>query len=153
MLISAELISMSDVFDARIHGTEQEWSLMPQHALFSCVFPLRDRTLHKRLDFPSYLGQNSKQAKNSRLLSEICHRLNPNMTRKSLRLFVGELIFKKFIDKLAAGDINESVKILCEVDLEKDDMTGLGELLGSDLFKGISAKNKAALTRGIQQNS
>ncbi|ELA41591.1 uncharacterized protein VICG_01339 [Vittaforma corneae ATCC 50505] len=147
MLASAESISMSDIIDSRIHGTEQEWSLMPYHAFFSCVYPLHGRLMHKRLDFPLYLGQYSKFGKNNRLLTEICYHFRPKVTRKSFRLFVGELIFKRFTNGLQEGNIGQSIKVLESTDLLKEDAINLGELIGSNSYQSISAKYKMALTR------
>lgn len=147
LLISAESISQSDIYDARIHGTEQEWSLMPYHAFFSCVLPVFNRALHKRLDFPLFLGQNSKQSKNNRILSEIVHHLRVKSTRKGFRLYAAEILFKKFIDELKNGEIEKAVNILEEYELEKEDIINLGDLIGSELYKSVSAKYKTAFTR------
>lgn len=60
---AASSISDGDLVDRMIHGTQQQWSLMPTHAAFSFVRPasfvygnMRDRPA-----FTSWLGQNSKQ--------------------------------------------------------------------------------------------
>lgn len=147
LLQSAEFISMADLIDARIHGPEQEWSLMPYHALFSCVIPVHNKGVFKRLDFPAYLGQNSKAQKNSRILREVGAHLKPHVSGKALRLWSAELLFRFFTGFLELGKIAESIKLLEETDLLKEDMLNIGEVLGLDLMKGVSTKNKAALTR------
>jgi len=147
MLVSADLISTSDLIDARIHGSEQEWSLMPYHAFFSSICPTSNLTLHKRLDFPLFLGQNSKFWKNNRLLSDICHHLKQRTGRKALRLFVGEVMLRRFIAELCAGNIAGAIEMLKETDLLRDDMINLGELIDPEIYKGVVGKSKTSLTR------
>ncbi|KAM0680099.1 DNA replication factor C complex subunit Rfc1 [Glugoides intestinalis] len=147
LLQSSEFISMADLIDARIHGPEQEWSLMQYHAFFSCVVPVHNKGMYKRLDFPAYLGQNSKAQKNSRILREAGAHMKPHVSGKAFRFWTAELLFRLFIGFLESGNIKESIKILEETDLLKEDMLNLGEALGLELMKGISAKTKAALTR------
>lgn len=147
VIISADSISMSDIIDARIHGTEQEWSLMPYHAFFSCVNPLNDKTLNRRLDFPLYLGQNSKLQKNSRILNEICHHMKNNVSRRSFRMYIGEVLYRKFMDHLSQNQIDACIDIIKETDLLKEDVINMGELLNIDLFKSVPAKTKTAFTR------
>lgn len=147
VLISADAISTSDLIDARIHGPEQEWSLMPYHAFFSSLCPVVNHNMHSRLDFPSFLGQYSKYRKNNRILSEICHHLKVKIGRNSFRLFVGDLLLQKFVGELKGGNIKNAIKILEETDLLKDDIINLGELIAPDMYKDVTAKNKTALSR------
>lgn len=146
-LYSSEAISYSDIIDARIHGSEQEWSMMPYHALFSVVIPLKDKTLQKRLDFPAYLGQNSKKQKNIRILNEVCRHLKCKLTSKTFRFVGCEILYRKFMSNFIAGNINDCLKIIVDLDLLKDDILSIGEVTGMDLIKEVSAKNKALLTR------
>lgn len=64
---AASSISDGDLVDRMIHGSQQQWSLMPTHAAFSFVRPasfvfgnMTDRTT-----FTSWLGNNSKYGKHS----------------------------------------------------------------------------------------
>ena len=60
---AAESISDGDVVDRMIHGSQQQWSLMPTHAIFSFVRPASFAygNMTDRSQFTSWLGQNSKQ--------------------------------------------------------------------------------------------
>lgn len=60
---AAESISDGDLVDRMIHGTQQQWSLMPTHAVFSFVRPASYvyGNLYERVGFAGWLGQNSKQ--------------------------------------------------------------------------------------------
>ena len=146
-LYSADALSVSDVIDTRIHGSEQEWSLMPYHAFYSVVCPLKNKSIMKRLDFPSFLGQNSKRSKNIRILNEIAHHLKLKLTTKTFRSMGCEIIYKKFMNHFISGDINECLDIIVKLDLLKDDIMSIGEIIGVDLLKEISTKNKSSLTR------
>ena len=60
---AASSISDGDLVDKMIHGTQQQWSLMPTHAAFSFVRPASFvyGNMKERPMFTSWLGQNSKQ--------------------------------------------------------------------------------------------
>jgi replication factor C subunit 1 len=62
---AASSISDGDLVDRMIHGTQQQWSLMPTHAMFSFVRPASFvfGNLRERPQFTTWLGQNSKQGK------------------------------------------------------------------------------------------
>lgn len=63
---AASSISDGDLVDRMIHGSQQQWSLMPTHAAFSFVRPasFMAGNMTERPAFTSWLGQNSKQGKN-----------------------------------------------------------------------------------------
>ena len=61
---AAESISDGDLVDRMIHGSQQQWSLMPTHAVFSFVRPasfVYGSQAGSQTRFTSWLGQNSKQ--------------------------------------------------------------------------------------------
>lgn len=62
---AASSISDGDLVDRMIHGTQQQWSLMPVHAIFSFVRPASFAfgNMRERPQFTTWLGQNSKQGK------------------------------------------------------------------------------------------
>lgn len=59
---AASSISDGDLVDRMIHGTQQQWSLMPTHAVFSFVRPASFQygNFNERPAFTSWLGNNSK---------------------------------------------------------------------------------------------
>lgn len=66
---AAESISDGDLVDRMIHGSQQQWSLMPTHAVFSFVRPasfISGSMAGQQTRFTSWLGNNSKM---SRLIS------------------------------------------------------------------------------------
>ena len=62
---AAQSISDGDLVDRMIHGTQQQWSLMPTHAVFSFVRPASQvyGNFGGQASFVSWLGQNSKYGK------------------------------------------------------------------------------------------
>lgn len=61
---AAASISDGDLVDRMIHGSQQQWSLMPTHAIFSFVRPASYiyGNIMNQVGFPSWLGMNSKQS-------------------------------------------------------------------------------------------
>ena len=66
---AAESISDGDLVDRMIHGSQQQWSLMPTHAAFSFVRPASfvSGNMFDRASFTSWLGNNSKHSEPSPL--------------------------------------------------------------------------------------
>lgn len=63
---AASSISDGDIVDRMIHGSQQQWSLMPTHAIFSFVAPasyVYGNGAPGSTGFPTWFGQNSKQCK------------------------------------------------------------------------------------------
>lgn len=64
---AAASISDGDLVDRMIHGSQQHWTLMPTHAVFSFVRPASfmsgSLAAHGQTRFPTWLGNNSKQSK------------------------------------------------------------------------------------------
>ena len=62
---AAQSISDGDLADRMIHGSQQQWSLMPTHAVFSFVRPASfiagSMASHGQIQFTQWLGNNSKQ--------------------------------------------------------------------------------------------
>ena len=62
---AAESISDGDLVDRMIHGPQQQWALMPTHAVFSFVRPasfVAGSQAGSQTRFTSWLGNNSKQS-------------------------------------------------------------------------------------------
>lgn len=70
---AADAMADGDIVDSHIHGSVQQWSLMPIHSAFSCVRPayFMKGFSNTRHNFPSWLGQNSKMQKNIRGVNDI----------------------------------------------------------------------------------
>lgn len=78
---AASSISDGDLVDRMIHGSQQQWGLMPTHAIFSFVRPASYiyGNFNVQVGFASWLGQNSKQGKQVSVICDTkftnrCHR-------------------------------------------------------------------------------
>ncbi|KMV66210.1 putative DNA replication factor C complex largesubunit [Encephalitozoon cuniculi EcunIII-L] len=144
-------ISLGDVVEKLIRGVSQDWSLAPLHAVYSVVVPTKGRHLMKKLEFPSWLGQNSKHSKAERILHTVsmhssCKiRNNPEELRKCS----SGLILQKYAYYLKTHSIDKAISNIVDYDMTKEDIVGLAEIIpgGADLFKGIERKVKLLLDR------
>ena len=67
---AAESISDGDLVDRMIHGSQQQWALMPTHAVFSFVRPasyVAGSQAGSQTRFTSWLGNNSKLGMGNRI--------------------------------------------------------------------------------------
>lgn len=67
---AAESISDGDLVDRMIHGSQQQWALMPTHAVFSFVRPasfVAGSQAGSQTRFTSWLGNNSKLGMRNRI--------------------------------------------------------------------------------------
>lgn len=151
MYESTESISSGDIVEKMIRGANQEWSLAPLHGFFSVVIPTHKKSLHKRIDFPLWLGQNSKNQKHLRYIQQLKTHASAHIETGtfSFRLFDSNVIFNNFISSLQQENIKEVIDQLVELDLLKDDLLNLSEVLinKSQSFKEIKTKTKGELTR------
>lgn len=75
---AAESISDGDLVDRMIHGSQQQWSLMPTHAVFSFVRPasfMSGSLAGNQTRFTSWLGNNSKQGLHKQMCNTWDHML------------------------------------------------------------------------------
>jgi replication factor C subunit 1 len=72
---AADSISDGDLVDRMIHGSQQQWSLMPMHAIFSFVRPASYVAGafqgYGSTRFTAWLGQNSKQSTSPFIVSYV----------------------------------------------------------------------------------
>ena len=86
---AAEDISISDTVNSLIRSGEQQWSLLPFHGIMSTVKPSYEVAgqITGRLNFSSWLGQNSKQMKISMLQNcSTIQKVRTSTTKQELRL-------------------------------------------------------------------
>ncbi|QRW02006.1 replication factor C subunit 1 [Ceratobasidium sp. AG-Ba] len=161
---AASSISDGDLVDAMIHGTQQQWSLMPLHAVMSTVRPssfLFGSGMGYggpgALSFPQWLGQNSKQGKLQRQLGDIQIRMRLKVSgdRGEIRQSYIPALFPRMIKPLIDHG-NESLSDIIETMdsyyLSKDDWDsvvelGVGTNNGDELMKKVPGPVKAAFTR------
>lgn len=132
---AADIISRGDLVDRMIHGSQQQWSLMPLHAVLSCVIPssLVFGQVRARLNFTCYLGNMSKMSKFKRLLADLqAHmRLRLWASPQELRLDYQYLLSLRLLAPLLSKGvtaIDEVIHMMDSYMITRDDLDVLIEL-------------------------
>uniref|UniRef100_A0A060T2G1 Replication factor C subunit 1 n=1 Tax=Blastobotrys adeninivorans TaxID=409370 RepID=A0A060T2G1_BLAAD len=156
---AAESISDGDLVDRMIHGSQQQWSLMPLHGVLSTVRPASfvAGQGRGRYNFSSFLGQNSKAGKYSRLVQEVSShaRLRVSGDKTEVRLQYLPLLTYRILNPLleqGSGGVDEVIDTMDNYYLTKEDWDvimelGVGPKSGEALAKGLPTAVKTAFTR------
>jgi replication factor C subunit 1 len=154
---AAESISDGDLVDRMIHGSQQQWSLMPTHAVFSAVRPasFMSGAMTGNTAFTSWLGNNSKQGKLGRYVREIqAHmRLRTSGDRHEIRQQYLPVLWERLIKRLEIEGkecIDEVIDLMDSYFLTKDDfdyMMELGLGLQDQTRVKIETSTKSNFTR------
>jgi replication factor C subunit 1 len=154
---AAESISDGDLVDRMIHGSQQQWSLMPTHAVFSAVRPASFAAglMSGQTSFTSWLGNNSKQQKLVRYVKEIqSHmRLRTSGDRHEIRQQYLPVLWVRMIKRLEVEGkecVDEVIDLMDSYFLTRDDFDYMMELgLGpqdQELVK-LETQTKSTFTR------
>jgi replication factor C subunit 1 len=155
---AAESISDGDLVDRMIHGSQQQWSLMPTHAVFSFVRPasfVAGSLAGNQTRFTSWLGKNSAQQKLTRFVKEIqAHmRLRSSGDRHEIRQQYIPLLWEKMVKKMAMEGkeaVPEVIELMDSYFLTKDDFDAIMELgvgyMDQDRVK-LETQAKSTFTR------
>ncbi|KAI9804584.1 MAG: hypothetical protein M1833_006657 [Piccolia ochrophora] len=160
---AAESISDGDLVDRMIHGPQQQWSLMPTHAVFSTVRPASfvNGSMGGSASFTSWLGNNSKYGKLTRYVKEIQGhmRLRASGDRHEIRQQYLPALWSELVRKLqvegkdAVGDV---IKLMDDYFLTREDFDAIMELgvgpMDMEHVK-IDTQSKATFTRLYNQQS
>jgi replication factor C subunit 1 len=133
---AADSISDGDLVDRMIHGSQQQWSLMPAHAVFSFVRPasfMSGSTAGNQTRFTSWLGKNSTTNKLSRMIKEIqAHmRLRSSGDRHEMRQQYVPLLWTDLVQKLQKEGkeaVPQIIELMDSYYLTKDDFDAIMEL-------------------------
>ncbi|CAO3597051.1 unnamed protein product [Absidia cylindrospora] len=129
---AANAIAEGDLVDNRI-GTKQEYSLMPVHSIFSCVRPsyyMEGSFAGTRINFPSWLGQNSKTTKNKRLLANIQNKVRSRATvdlSEVRQHYIPALTCNVFND-ISNGDYNKAMDTMDFYYMDRENLETLSDL-------------------------
>lgn len=161
---AAESISDGDLVDRMIHGSQQQWALMPTHAVFSFVRPasfVAGSQAGSQTRFTSWLGNNSKLGKLTRFVKEIQGhmRLRASGDRHEIRQQYLPLLWYRLVRELqlqgkdALGSI---IDLMDSYFLTKDDWDAILELgvgpMEMEQIK-IDTQVKTSFTRTYNQLS
>nr|POE65996.1 replication factor c subunit 1 [Quercus suber] len=161
---AADSISDGDLVDRMIHGSQQQWSLMPTHAIFSFVRPasfMYGTLAGHQTRFTTWLGNNSKYGKLMRFVKDIQGhmRLRVSADRYEVRQTYLPLLFEKLIRRLETEGkdaVPEIIELMDSYFLTKDDWDAILELgvgaSDSERIK-IETQAKSTFTRIYNQQS
>lgn len=152
---AAECFSQGEAVDTFIQRF-QEYSLSPIYGFMTCVLPgyFVGGGLHTQIGFPSWLGQNSKQTKNVRIIREIKTHISlaTLLSRKQLRLLQLPVTSQRIISLVSDGKLDEAVQFLDDYFLMKEDFDEMleiciGHQCSAAAFSKIPAATKSSFTR------
>ncbi|OCF36183.1 replication factor C subunit 1 [Kwoniella heveanensis BCC8398] len=163
---AADSISDGDLIDRMIHGSEQQWSLLPVHAVASTVRPASLIYGSMRStggpggwgpSFPQWLGQNSKMGKLQRQLTDIQirMRLRVSGSRAEIREQYMPMLAAKIVLPLTqrgTDAVEETIEYMDEYFLGKEDWDafvelGVDTMSDSIISKKIPTATKTAFTK------
>ncbi|KAK5136892.1 hypothetical protein LTR08_001814 [Meristemomyces frigidus] len=162
---AAEAISEGDLVDRMIHGSQQQWGLMPTHAMFSFVRPASyiygSLAGHGQTRFTAWLGKNSSLGKMTRIVKEIAGhmRLRVSADRHEVRLTYLPMLFEKLVRALereGREGVPGVIEMMDAYFLTREDWEGVLELgVGGDGAEGVKVESqtKAMFTRTYNQQS
>ncbi|KAL9104175.1 MAG: hypothetical protein Q9163_000827 [Psora crenata] len=161
---AAASISDGDLVDRLIHGSQQQWSLMPTHAVFSFVRPasfVAGSQAGNQTRFTSWLGNNSKMNKLVRYVKEVQGhmRLRSSGDRHEIRQQYFPLLWFHLVSQLQTAGKEAVPAIIDLMDsyyLTKDDWDAIFELgVGPMDMEGvkIDGQAKSAFTRVYNQQA
>lgn len=157
---AADYISESDLINSQIRGSEQQWSLLPFHAVMSTVLPSKEiqGQVTGRIMFTSWLGQNSKRMKFDRIVQNLqyhtCTKTHSNNSQ--LRSFYVPYLKDRMVELLSekgSDGIPELLELMDSYYLTKDDFDNIMELSVSgtrkpdERYKKVPTSVKSAFTR------
>ncbi|KAG9849759.1 DNA replication factor C, large subunit, partial [Aureobasidium melanogenum] len=155
---AADSISDGDLVDRMIHGSQQQWSLMPTHAIMSFVRPasfVAGSQAGSQTRFTSWLGKNSTYGKLSRQVKEIQGhmRLRTSGDRHETRQQYLPTLWQNLVKKLEVEGkeaVPEVIQLMDQYFLTKDDFDAILELgvgpMDQERVK-LETQTKATFTR------
>jgi replication factor C subunit 1 len=155
---AADSISDGDLVDRMIHGSQQQWSLMPSHAIMSFVRPasfVAGSQAGTSTRFTTWLGKNSSFGKLSRQVKEIQGhmRLRTSGDRHEIRQQYLPILWQNLIKKLEVEGkeaVPKVIELMDQYFLTKDDFDAILELgvgpMDQEKIK-LETQTKATFTR------
>ncbi|EFA03814.1 replication factor C subunit 1 [Tribolium castaneum] len=155
--LTADSISVGDIIESKIRRTNN-WALLESQAFFSSVIPGHYMSGHfnSQINFPAWLGKNSKKNKFKRLISELQSHTRTSASASKMAVKLDYLvplrnaIFTPLIKNGLEG-INQAVGVMKDYNLLREDVDSLIELCqwlqGENPMNSIDSKVKSAFTR------
>ncbi|KAK4324456.1 hypothetical protein Pmani_004904 [Petrolisthes manimaculis] len=140
------------------------WSLLPTQAIFSSVVPGTHMSGHlsAQIEFPRWLGNNSRRNKFDRLMQELHMHMRLNISGSKLDVGmdysgpVRDSVTRPLVKNGMEG-VKEAVEGMTTYDLLREDLDALLELAQwpgvKDPMMNVESKVKAAFTRTFNKDS
>jgi len=169
---AADSISDGDLVDSLIHGSQQQWSLLPVHGIFSTIRPafychgmgsFGGAHGHNTRAFPAWFSRNSTQGKLQRFLGDIQIRMRLKVSgdRREIRQSYLPTLFttltQPFVNKSETA-VEEVIEVMDQYFLTRDEFDGilelgLGDSDGEKVLKGVPATVKTNFTKQYNKGS
>ncbi|XP_017010011.2 replication factor C subunit 1 [Drosophila takahashii] len=158
---TADALSLGDLVDKRIRANSA-WSLLPTQAFFSSVLPGEHMCGHftGQINFPGWLGKNSKSGKRARLAQELHDhtRVCTSASRLSVRLDYAPFLLNNIVRPLAKDGqegVPAALEVMKDYHLLREDLDSLVELTSwpgrKSPLDAVDGRVKAALTRSYNK--
>ncbi|KAL7729025.1 hypothetical protein ACLKA6_019858 [Drosophila palustris] len=158
---TADALSLGDMVDKRIRANSA-WSLLPTQAIFSSVLPGEYMCGHftGQINFPGWLGKNSKSNKRTRLAQELHDhtRVCTSASKLSIRLDYAPFLLANIVRPLALDGqegVPAALDVLKNYHLLREDLESLIELTSwpgkKSPMDAVDGRVKAALTRAYNK--
>ncbi|XP_064547571.1 replication factor C subunit 1 [Drosophila montana] len=155
---AADALSLGDMVDKRIRANSA-WSLLPTQAVFSSLLPGEYMCGHftGQINFPGWLGKNSRSNKRSRLAQELHDhtRVCTSGSRLSVRLEYAPHLLANIVRPLAQEGVPAALQVMKDYHLLREDLESLMELTTwpgkKSPMDAVDGRVKAALTRAYNK--
>ncbi|XP_053978468.1 replication factor C subunit 1 [Hylaeus volcanicus] len=159
---SAESLALGDIVEKSIRSNGA-WSLLPMQACYSSVIPgtVMSGYINSQINFPSWLGRNSRANKFDRLAQEITvhTRLTTGVSKEAIKLDYIKPLRDAVLRPLAVDGtqgVDTAVNVMNHYHLIREDLDSLLEISlwpgDRDPMQVIDTKVKAAFTRACNKN-
>ncbi|XP_033322523.2 germ line transcription factor 1 [Megalopta genalis] len=160
---SSESLALGDIVEKSIRSNGS-WSLLPMQACYSSVIPGTIMSGHVagQINFPAWLGRNSKAGKFDRLMQEITvhTRLATGASKEAIILDYIKPLRDAIVRPLAVDcseGVNAAIDVMNHYHLLREDLDSLIETSlwpgDRDPMQVIDSKVKAAFTRSYNKSS
>ncbi|XP_078032825.1 germ line transcription factor 1 isoform X2 [Augochlora pura] len=160
---ASDSLALGDIVEKSIR-TNGSWSLLPMQACYSSVIPGTVMSGHVagQINFPSWLGRNSKAGKFDRLMQEITvhTRLVTGASKEAIILDYMKPLRDAIVRPLvvnASEGVNAAIDVMNHYHLLREDLDSLIETSlwpgDRDPMQVIDSKVKAAFTRSYNKNA
>ncbi|XP_034486771.1 replication factor C subunit 1 [Drosophila innubila] len=158
---TADALSLGDMVDKRIRANSA-WSLLPTQAVFSSVLPGEYMCGHftGQINFPGWLGKNSKSNKRARLAQELHDhtRVCTSASKLSVRQDYAPFLLANIVRPLALEGqegVSSALNVMKDYHLLREDLESLIELTSwpgkKSPMDAVDGRVKAALTRAYNK--